>query len=234
MARMRHLYGRSVRLLDDWLARVLDAMDSAGVLADTLVVVTSDHGENLGEHNRLGHAFSLDNRLIHVPLVASGPAPLAAPGAWSLADFPRLLADTLGLEGHPWADDGAGAPAGVAVAQLDALAEPNHPRLLRAVEEWHLDDDAVRRMTSSATCATDGHFKLVRHDDGEQLYDLDTDPLEARPLPSAQLDGVVPVLRKAIDEAHGGPPTTTRDAGAAVAAAEVADLEDRMRLLGYL
>src|SRR5205085_7602280 len=98
-----------------------------------------------------------DNRLIHVPLVASGPAPLAAPGAWSLADFPRLLADTLGLEGHPWADDGAGAPAGVAVAQLDALAEPNHPRLLRAVEEWHLDDDAVRRMTSPATCATDGH-----------------------------------------------------------------------------
>ena len=65
--------------MDDWLGDVLGAMDARGLLDDTLVVVTSDHGENFGESGLMAHAFSLDERLTHVPLVAAGP------GAESLA-----------------------------------------------------------------------------------------------------------------------------------------------------
>ena len=73
LERMRHLYDRSIRQLDAWVADTLTALDEAGKLDDTLVLVCSDHGENFGEGGLLGHAYSLDERLLHVPFIASGP-----------------------------------------------------------------------------------------------------------------------------------------------------------------
>ena len=73
LERMRHLYARSVRLMDDWLRDLLDDLDRRGILDRTLVIVTSDHGENFGEGGLMGHAFSLDQRLLRVPLVIAGP-----------------------------------------------------------------------------------------------------------------------------------------------------------------
>ena len=95
MRRMRHLYAGSIRSMDDWLERLLGSLAQRGLLEDTIVVITSDHGENLGEGYRLGHAFWLDDRLIRVPLVISGPAGTDQPDVVSLADIPRLLADAI-------------------------------------------------------------------------------------------------------------------------------------------
>src|SRR3712207_7990899 len=57
--------------MDDWLGRVLEALDAKGALDDTLVILTSDHGENFGEGELICHAYSLDDRLIHVPFIAA-------------------------------------------------------------------------------------------------------------------------------------------------------------------
>ena len=73
LERMRHLYARSVRLLDDWVRDLLAELDRRGLLDGTLVIVTSDHGENFGDGGLMGHAFSLDQRLLRVPLVIAGP-----------------------------------------------------------------------------------------------------------------------------------------------------------------
>src|SRR5437763_1522730 len=56
-ARMRHLYARAAAYLDRWLADVLEALDRRGILDDTLVIVTSDHGENFGEGGLIAHGF---------------------------------------------------------------------------------------------------------------------------------------------------------------------------------
>ena len=78
---MRHLYARSrCGYMDDWLAASSSALDARGLLDDTLVIVTSDHGENFGEGGLMAHAFSLDERLMHVPLVAAGPGAEALAG----------------------------------------------------------------------------------------------------------------------------------------------------------
>jgi arylsulfatase A-like enzyme len=238
--RMRHLYARSVRLMDDWLARVLELMDEAGVLDDTVVVVTSDHGENLGEGELIGHAFSLDNRLTRIPFISSHA--LAPPDhVLGLADLPGLIAEAVGLPDHPW-NGGAGASA-VAVSQLDPLAAADDPRILQAAEEWELDEAGVRRMTTGATAATNGHLKLVRRDGEDRLYDLDADPLELAPqlLPADRSDGearVVAELRAAVDrcvEARPVPGLSTGAAGEAAASAEERELIERqMKLLGYL
>lgn len=235
--RMRHLYGRSITLLDDWLARVLAALDGHGLLEETIVVVTSDHGENFGEDGLIGHAFSLDDRLMRVPLVLAGPgvadAPLPADGAFSIGGVPALLASLLGIDEHPW---GPPDRTGVAVAQLDPPTRADDPRVEESLAGLGLADDpeARRRLLGELTCATDGRHKLVRDALGDEYLvepgadGTDTDHRPVEDLDADQLGW----LRAALDMAGGleveaaAPSTSTRGT--------VADLEERMRLLGYL
>lgn len=247
LERMRYLYARAILLLDDWLARLLDTLDRAGVLDDTIVVMTSDHGENFGENGLLGHSFSLDDRLIRVPLVAAGPGVEATDAVFSLADLPAELAAWAGVSEHPW---GARRRAGgVAVAQFAAPGDPGHERTQEVVRSWQLDEAAQRRLIVTSSCATDGRYKLLRGDDGlEEVIDLTVDPLEMVPrrLPGGTGSGAIDparlaALRAALDAADAArsdgadPPA---DAGPPDDAEppddEAAALEAQMKLLGYM
>jgi arylsulfatase A-like enzyme len=104
LERFRREYAASVRYMDDWLAQLLETLDRSGQLNETLVVITSDHGENFGEGGLLSHALSLDNRLLHVPFIAAGPG-AGGRDLHSLAGLPRFLADAAGLADHPWSAD---------------------------------------------------------------------------------------------------------------------------------
>jgi arylsulfatase A-like enzyme len=232
--RMRHLYNRSVHLMDEWLARVLEALDAAGVLDETCVIVTSDHGENLGEGGLLGHAFSLDERLVRVPFIASQK--LAEPDrVLSLTDVPHLVADAVGLADHPWNSDGGRS----AVAQLDPLAPADDPRIVEFIDKWNLDDEGVYRLTTGAVVATDGRRKLMRRGGQEVLFDLVADPLETegRVLAAGAADPEIELLRKAAADAEEAKPVPGLRADAPTPTAsdeEVARIEEQMRLLGYL
>jgi arylsulfatase A-like enzyme len=232
VARMRHLYARSVRLMDDWLARVLQALDDRGVLDDTLVLVTSDHGENFGEGGLLGHAFSLDDRLIRIPFVVNRSDFQTGDGARSLVELPRMLARYLGVDATPWTEPGL--PDGQALAQFD-FVEEGDPRVAIAAEEWGLTETAQAQVTVPLTCATDGRLKLMRRGEAEELYDLAADPLEEKPVPAAGHPDQAAVAR--LREAIATPAAT--ETGSALPAAppppdEAADLEARMKLLGYM
>lgn len=232
---MRRMYAGSIRYMDDWLARLLDRLDAARILDDTLVVVFSDHGENLGEGGLIAHAFSLDDRLIHVPFVLAGPGAEAA-SVTSLAGLPALVAQTAGLDQHPWSD---GPPHGVGVAQFDPPGEAGDPRVREAIERWGLGEDALRRFTTPLSAAVAGDLKLVVNGEREEAYDLTADPLERSPLDpttlGAERAGALSRLRAALSH----PAMTARHAGTtapaeAPTADELQDIEERMRLLGYM
>jgi arylsulfatase A-like enzyme len=224
LARMRHLYARAVRLMDDWLADVLGVLDARGVLDDTLVVVTSDHGENFGENGLMAHAFSLDERLTHVPLVAAGPGASELVGLRSLADLPRALAAATGID-HPW---GAPLCPQVSVAQFDPPTGPEDQRVVRCVEEWGVGEAGLRVMTTPLTSATDGVLKLIRRGASEELYDLAADPLECSPLDAS--DHRAAPLRAALDPLAAETVTGRPEASAE----DLAEIEERMKLLGYM
>jgi arylsulfatase A-like enzyme len=242
MDRMRHLYARSIRSMDDWLERLLSSLDGQGLLEDTIVIITSDHGENLGEGYRLGHAFWLDDRLIHVPLVVSGPGMTGLPDVVSLTDLPRLLAEAIGLDEHPW-EDASGVLDGVAMSQSDALVPIGDERIERSLALWNMAGDAARyaswRLTTSGTAATDGTWKIVREGEDDWFYDLDGDPLEGNPTrlddaEVAALDGArLGALRAALDHAAPSEGDPRQWAGPDLPD-EREGIEDRMRLLGYL
>lgn len=237
LARMQVQYRAAIALLDSWLARVLELLDRHGVLQETQVIVTSDHGENLGEGGLLGHAFSLDDRLLRVPFVTAGPLRLELPPVAGLHDVAGALGDALGLAKHPWVE--RPVEPTVAVAQLDGLGRRGDERTEGLIERWALDERGVERLCASFTAATDGRWKLLRRSDGaETSVDLDADPLELSPSPVEQV-GVPPEtlarLRRVLDAAAASEQDLAAPATAtAPADAEVADLEDRMRLLGYM
>lgn len=235
--RMRHLYARAVRLMDDWLADLLEGLDGAGALDETVVIVTSDHGENFGEGGLMGHCFSLDQRLIRVPFVAAGPGTPPDCGATSLADLPRLVAGAIGLDEHPW---GASPFDGVAVAQFEPPAPAGDARWQIAFDEWGLEaQEATERVARPLLAATDGRLKLLRRGEASELYDLAADPLESSPLANGSADAeAVARLRDALARpeatASAPPLPQTGDGVTEISDEERRKLEDRMRLLGYM
>ncbi len=234
LERMRRLYAASIRLLDDWVARLLEGLDAAGRLDDTLVMVVADHGENFGEGGMMAHAFSLDNRLLHVPCVVAGPGHPVVEHAFGLDDLPSHIAEAIGLESHPWR---ANAPTGVAVAQFDPpTTDRGDERVRAAVDRWGLDEPAVDRLTTSMTSATDGRLKLLLRGDREELYDVVRDPGESAPIsePDPGLEPALASLRAALAAGCNRAGEGEAPGPEAISDEERLQLEERMRLLGYL
>jgi arylsulfatase A-like enzyme len=231
LARMHHLYDRSVSAMDHWVGDLVDDLDRTGRLADTVVIVTSDHGENFGDGHLIGHLLSVDDRLIRVPLIVSGPDTVElGDGPFSLVRLPALVADALGLDDHPWED----ISSGPAVAQTDGLATWDREARTRLEAAWHLPAHIVDQLAHPIACATDGRFKLVRTAGVERLHDMTTDPLEESDV-AASHPSTVTELRKALDAAgQFGASSSSDDARDSMATETPAELEARLRLLGYL
>jgi arylsulfatase A-like enzyme len=91
---------RYQRKYDDSLGRLMQALDQRGLSSDTLVLVTSDHGESLGQHGLTYHGQALYRELIHVPLVifypGHVPAGVKVPGPVTNAAIPATIMDILG------------------------------------------------------------------------------------------------------------------------------------------
>ncbi len=106
---IRNLYYAGVAQADDVIARVLDVLRERGVLDDTLVIVTSDHGEELGEHGVWEHNWMYQTNL-RVPLVLSWPRGLpqgVRVGALvETVDILPTLCDAMDLEPPGPSDDG--------------------------------------------------------------------------------------------------------------------------------
>ncbi len=235
LERMKSLYADAIRYEDAWVGDLLDSLDRAGKLDDTLVIVTSDHGENFAEVDGLmAHAFSLDERLVHVPLVSAGPIEVGGESAFSLLNLPGQLATRLKLESNPY--ESASQP-GIVVSEFDTPAPIDDPRWQGLLAKWDIDPvDAPRRLGSNQTAATDGRWKLVEMQSGESnLYDLEADPMELNPVDPIVVDeSICSALHRAIATSAKAATDPTDHVEPEISDEERRRLEDSMRLLGYM
>ena len=67
------LYNAELRYLDERIKQLFDYLSEKGVLDDTLVVVTGDHGENIGDYGLMDHQYCLHDTLLNVPLIVRYP-----------------------------------------------------------------------------------------------------------------------------------------------------------------
>ena len=151
-------YQGEVAFTDELVGRVISRLRERQLLERTLVVVTADHGESLGEHGEANHGFFVYDATVAVPLIVRTPWRLRGRSRTqvSLVDmFPTLL-ELTGLPPEPGVDGESLLPAildpGARPPVTVAYAESLYPRLhygwheLRALRDgtWKLVD-APRR-----------------------------------------------------------------------------------------
>ncbi len=72
---LRDAYWKGVLWVDGLIRSTVAQLREWGMLENTVLVVTSDHGEGFGEHGILAHGRQLYDELVRIPLVMTGPAP---------------------------------------------------------------------------------------------------------------------------------------------------------------
>ncbi len=176
------LYDDSIAYLDRRLGVLLDELGRRGVLDDTVVIVTSDHGEHLGDHLLFFHGCSLYRQVVEVPLVIVDPKGMAAGRSLaepvSLRELPATVLDLLGLgqsavfPGRSLArfwDPGEQEPSPM---REPLLMETDKPTLLTNQGREPVANGPMKALVA-------GGMHYIRSGDGrEELYSLDTDPEE--------------------------------------------------------
>lgn len=209
---LRARYEESLKSLDRSLTRLLDALSSGNQGREVIVVVTADHGESLGEHDRFGHRNSLDEEATRIPLIIRGPG--LDPGINSslveLADVFGYVLASAELRPDPGLDS---VPFG---SRRFVLLE-HRPGPQGALPSSYPRGDL--------SAVVDWPFKYIDGaPEGAGLFDLASDPHETKNL-AAREPGRLEAM-KSLMKTLAGP-------GSGPAATDAAT-EERLRALGYV
>lgn len=189
--RLRTLYDAELRYLDTRLGSLFDTLESEGKLSDTLVVVTSDHGENLGDHDLMAHQYCLYDTLLHVPLIVRGPGvePGLRDGLVELRDLYETLLETAGLETEVAPErDIRGHPDRDAIA-AEYWTPPCPTSELR--EDYGELPERVQKFDRGLQAVRTREWKLIRGtDESCRLYNVNADPDEQGDVSEANPDVV--------------------------------------------
>ncbi len=199
------IYDAEVAYQDHLLGSVFETLRQTGLERNTLVAVVADHGEGLGEHQFVGHAFVVYEELIRVPLLLRYPGHFPAGQRITTPVSTRRLFHTL-LEAAGYSPSLAlrqnQAPrvslkirreiarlslsrtlAGEDPEQGTVLSEAFPPHLLlRAMESRHDHLLQERECYAIRRALYEGSLKLIQTGETPSLYNLATDPEERRDL----------------------------------------------------
>ena len=214
-------YDEEILYLDHHLGLLLDELARRGLLDDSWVFLTSDHGEAFGEHGVTEHGTGVYDEIVRVPLIVfppTGQTISPARGPVSLVDVAATIAALAGAS-----LDGPGR---------DLRAEAG-PDSTVSIEFYGDRSKASRHGDSAAVPAVSflrGTMKLIRRgEDHYELYDLAADPGETTDLAAAR-PAVVEELRAHLP-IFGVP--TPLDPGLSGDAAERARIERQLADQGY-
>jgi arylsulfatase A-like enzyme len=190
---LNDLYDGEIALLDSHIGKLIDDLRARGLLEETLVVVLSDHGENLGEHGHFSHVFSIHDTLLRVPLIVRFPGGARAGSlrqdAAALRDlYPTLLRYCgIALDSGPYGRD-LFDPSALTGGNL-AISEYYYPSQVLSIftpEELESGTEQLARFRRRLRSIQDEHYKLVWSAPGRlSLFDMESDPGEQRDLSEA-------------------------------------------------
>ena len=224
---LRALYWHSARYEDWLLGRIVSAVEERGRPA--VVVVVSDHGENIGDHGLFGHNSSLHQTLLNVPLVVWGHG-VDVGSTWVEENVPLI-----GIA--PWlrgVADGSLEPMkgdGPVISEYESTTRWIPPDVQQRLEEMGKAEDLPPLVHSAGFAIRENSLKYIGLESGiEYLFDVANDPQERQDLSSARPDDVERFRgqRDAWRARRASQPTYE--------AGDVADQEiaDHLRQLGYI
>jgi arylsulfatase A-like enzyme len=181
-------YDGEVAFADAEVGRLLAHLAKLGVERDTLVVVTSDHGEGLGQHGVLGHAVNIYEEAVRVPLLMRWPARLPAGKVVAepveSVDVAPTLLDLMGV---PPADGVRGRSLAGALLRGEPLDAEHAVRTHRRPYDEPIDEGGIR-VHGELFGVRRGGWKWIEGsvDGTRELYDLSSDARESLNLASRE------------------------------------------------
>lgn len=182
---VKALYDAEISYIDYFLGKVFDYLEKYGILDSTAVLVTSDHGENLGDHQLASHVFCLYDTLLHVPLVIRFPKyPSTKRRISSLVSTVDILPTLLAIPDIQ--------------SKVDVDGETLIPFQERKYHKYVFGEygppipqiKTMKRLCPNADsgiynrglkCVRSTEFKYIIASDGEEeLYDLKSDSMESK------------------------------------------------------
>ncbi len=188
-AGLQDMYEGAIAYLDSQIGNLLDELQDKGVLENTIVIITSDHGEEFSEHGIPSHGHSLYSPTIHVPLIISFP-PKVPKGKivseWvSLRDLPATITELINHQNFTpervfpgeslarhWNKENF---LGDNPAKLTPIL--SEVRYAMFLPQWY----PVSKGDIKSMIAQDLHY-IVGSDGKEEIYDLRKDPWETEDL----------------------------------------------------
>ena len=191
---LNEMYNAEVAYEDHLLQSLLSALDRPAIRDNTMVIITSDHGEGLDHHHYIGHSLVVYEDLVRVPLIVRYPPGFPEGKHVDQAVSTRRIFHTIleaaGVDTQPEADDRGPVDTarlsllnslnGQTTVQDPVWAEAYPPiTLVRLIEQRN--PEAVKQFGCRAVRRTiyEGSHKLVTVDDAPcELFDVSTDPAE--------------------------------------------------------
>lgn len=206
-------YDGELRFVDEALGAFLDGLERSGAMERTLVMVTADHGESLGEHGESTHGLFTYDATMRVPLVIAGPGLGSGThdAAAASIDLVPTALDVLGLPEDP-------ALPGRSLRLLPGAASSGRAIYLEAMDGW-----LTAGAAPAAAVVRDG-WKLIATPIPE-LYNVAADPGEARNVIATAADRAQ-ALRALL-------PALTVNTVPAATLPPSPEAEARLRSLGY-
>jgi len=221
-------YDGEIGYLDKHIGGLLSNLKELGLYENSLIVITSDHGEGFGEHGLVQHTGSLYQEIIRVPLIIKPPAngrEIRSGGSASLVHpFHSILSYVQ-------------IPHTTGRQDVDLFSGKTAPILA----EFHLDEKARRilsdRFGDSTYCLIADGLKLIWSSNGnEELFDIERDPTESTnvlALPSPQaaepFEEIRSALNKKIEELNAKPLSSDWPDDETVF-----QIREKLKALGYL
>jgi uncharacterized sulfatase len=249
---LNDLYDAEVAYQDRLLRRLLKDLNKPAVRENTMVIITSDHGEGLNNHDFVGHSLVAYDDLVRVPLIVRYPRQYpSGRRVSSRVSTRRIFHSALEAAGVTPMSNGNGNQAPIDVEGLslarstnggpeveeNVFAEAYTPDTLLALMENETPQAIERfRCRSMRRAAYRGHHKLITVDDQpDELFNVIDDPQETRnlitehPNKAAQLQAA---LSSFVEEAKTRRPANWEEARKLSLDDE--EIAKRLRALGYI
>jgi arylsulfatase A-like enzyme len=204
------LYRAGVAEFDAWFARLWARLETSGLAARTVVIVTADHGEELLERGQVGHASTsleghLHEEIVRVPLIVFLPPGTAGPHGTVVeapSDHRDVMTTVLAVLG-------VAPPPGLEGADLRAL--PAARPWTAATSRAGYSEPEPERPSAMLFARAEGRWKLHRIEPADgiafsRLYDLDADPGETVDLAAAEPEVVARLEAATAGERAEAPP----------------------------